>query len=33
MKNKEEILDIVLNAGSDSLEVFGGKFKGRYVKD
>lgn len=30
MKNREEILDIVLNAGSDSLEVFGGKFKGGY---
>jgi predicted O-methyltransferase YrrM len=30
MKSKEEILDFVLNAGSDSLEVFGGKFKGGY---
>ena len=30
MKSREEILDIVLNAGSDSLEVFGGKFKGGY---
>jgi cephalosporin hydroxylase len=30
MKRREEILDFVLNAGSDSLEVFGGKFKGGY---
>jgi predicted O-methyltransferase YrrM len=30
MKSREEILEIVLNAGSDSLEVFGGKFKGGY---
>jgi hypothetical protein len=30
MKNRQEILNFVLNAGSDSLEVFGGKFKGGY---
>ena len=30
MKTKEEILDFVLNAGSDSVEVFGGNFKGGY---
>jgi len=30
MKTREEILDFVLNSGSDSLEVFGGKFKGGY---
>ena len=30
MKTKKEILDFVLNAGSDSVEVFGGNFKGGY---
>ena len=30
MKTKEEILQFVLNAGSDSVEVFGGNFKGGY---
>ena len=30
MKTKEEILEFVLSAGSDSTEVFGGRFKGGY---
>lgn len=30
MKTKEEILQFVLEAGSDSVEVFGGNFKGGY---
>jgi predicted O-methyltransferase YrrM len=30
MRTKDEILEFVLNAGSDSTEVFGGKFKGGY---
>ena len=30
MKTKEEILNFVLDAGSDSPEVFGGNFKGGY---
>src|SRR4051812_6672014 len=30
MKTSEEILEFVLNAGSDSVEVFGGNFKGGY---